>query len=310
MAKYQPHAGVMVSLVLAAACWGFGALMSKYALERIPPLTLLVVQLFVSVVLLWVAVLIQGMRIRLARDVVGLGLIGILNPGLAYTFSLLGLTQTTASMSVLLWAVEPILIIGFAWLLLRERLTWPLLGCAALAIAGVVVVAGLDISAGATTSIFGNLLILIGVCCCALYTVITRRMVATSSPLMIIVLQQTAALLWALLIWPAELWHEGVSTLATIPIRFWVWGAAGGLVYYALAFWFYVIGLQHAPASLAALFLNLIPLFGVGGAYLFLDERLTPTQWLGTLVILVAVVAILRLQPPETSTTPEPLRAQ
>jgi drug/metabolite transporter (DMT)-like permease len=76
------------------------------------------------------------------------------------------------------------------------------------------------------------------------------------------------ALLWALLIWPLELWQKGPTRLTTIPFSFWAWGAAGGLVYYALAFWWYLIGLQRAPASLAALFLNLIPIFGVGGAYL------------------------------------------
>jgi len=101
--------------------------MSKYALEQIPPLTLLMVQLFVSVALLWFAVLVQGVRVRLNRDALRLGLIGILNPGLAYMFSLIGLSRTTASMSAVLWAAEPILIIGFAWLLLCERLTWPLL---------------------------------------------------------------------------------------------------------------------------------------------------------------------------------------
>lgn len=56
----------------------------------------------------------------LARDTAQLGAIGILNPGLAYTISLLGLTQTTASNSALLWAAEPILIIGFACLILCE----------------------------------------------------------------------------------------------------------------------------------------------------------------------------------------------
>ena len=296
MTKQTLTWGFMVSLVLAAACWGFGALMSKYALEQIPPLTLLMVQLFVSVALLWLAVLVQGVRVRLNRDALRLGLIGILNPGLAYMFSLIGLTRTTASMSAVLWAAEPIVIIGFAWLLLCERLTWPLLACAALAIVGVGVVAGLDVWGGGTSSLLGNLLIVIGVCCCALYTVLTRRMVANHSPLLIVALQQTAALLWALLIWPVELWNAGAIHLTTIPLRFWAWGAAGGLVYYALAFWLYLIGLQQAPASLAALFLNLIPIFGVGGAYLLLGERLTLAQWGGALLILVAVVTIVRLQ--------------
>ena len=52
-------------------------------------------------------------------------------------------------MSALLWAAEPILIIGCAWLLLGERLTRPVLICAAFAVVGVIVLAGVDLAAGA-----------------------------------------------------------------------------------------------------------------------------------------------------------------
>jgi drug/metabolite transporter (DMT)-like permease len=306
MATYRSNQSYLIALVLAAACWGFGAVMTKYALNQVPPLTLLVVQLVVSVVLLWTVVITQRISVSASHDAIRLGLIGVLNPGLAYTFSLLGLAQTTASMSALLWAAEPILIIGFAWLLLCERLTWSLLVCAALAIAGVGVVAGLDITGGGSTSVLGNLLIAVGVCCCALYTVVTRRMVANGSPLLIVALQQTAALLWALLIWPIELWHGGMASLVPISLGFWAWGAAGGLVYYAFAFWLYVVGLQRAPAIVAAMFLNLIPIFGVASAYLVLGERLTLAQWGGTVLILAAVTAIIRLQhqPPSTMALP------
>jgi hypothetical protein len=43
----------------------------------------------------------QRLRLPWRRDIVRFGGISLLNPGLAYTFSLLGLTRTTASMSTL-----------------------------------------------------------------------------------------------------------------------------------------------------------------------------------------------------------------
>jgi drug/metabolite transporter (DMT)-like permease len=269
---------------------------------------LLIVQLFISTGLLWLAALMHGMRLRLDRHALRLALIGVLNPGLAYLFSLIGLSRTTASMSALLWAAEPIVIMGIAWVLLGERLAPSVLVCAALAVAGVIVVAGIDLATGAT--LVGNLLIVAGVCCCALYTVLTRRIATQLTPLAIVAIQQTAALVVALLIWPLE-WGEGVGErLAVVPVTAWAWGAAGGVDYYALAFWLYIKGLQHAPASLAGLFLNLIPIFGLAGAYLFLGERLAPAQWLGALVIVAAVVAIVRLQRAEPGLTPEVLPAQ
>jgi uncharacterized membrane protein len=67
MTRQWPTWGFMVSLVLAAACWGFEALMSKYALEQIPPLTLLIIRLFVSVALLWLVLLIPAAVVAMIR---------------------------------------------------------------------------------------------------------------------------------------------------------------------------------------------------------------------------------------------------
>src|SRR6185503_7789688 len=134
--------------------------------------------------------------------------------------------------------------------------------------------------------------------CCAIYTVLTRRIVGNVEPVLLTALQQTFALVWALTIWPIEL-REGITSLATISPSTWAWATASGIVYYGLAFWFYIIGLKKIPASLAGFFLNLIPIFGVGGAYIFLNERLGAEQWAGAALILVAVMVMLRFQNPE-----------
>jgi drug/metabolite transporter (DMT)-like permease len=297
--KSLSNGGFVLAMTLAAACWGAGTVMSKGALGYLPPLTLLVVQLVASLIFLWAVIAIRRMRVPLRRETFRLGLIGLLNPGLAYTFSLLGLALTTASMSALIWAAEPILILGLAWLILRERLTRSLLACSLLALTGVFLVIGISASFDSSGSLTGNLLILAGVFCCALYTVLTRRDASTLDPVLLVALQQTAALLWALLIWPFELWAGEMINLTAISSRTWLWAVASGIVYYALAFWFYIIGLKRIPASLAGLFLNLISIFAVGGAYLFLGERLVAVQWAGAALILVAAMAMLRFQNPE-----------
>jgi len=120
---------VVMLLVLAAASWGAGTVISKRAVAEIPPLTLLVVQLATSVATLGLATLVARGRTG-GRVVLGSGRhsrsidrLGLLNPGAAYALSLIGLSQTTASLSVLLWAIEPVLILGLAWRWLGERVT-------------------------------------------------------------------------------------------------------------------------------------------------------------------------------------------
>jgi drug/metabolite transporter (DMT)-like permease len=304
MRNHQLGSAPITALVLAAACWGGATVITKHILTDIPPLTLLVLQLTVSVVFLWAIVLMQRLRLPQRSDIVRLGGLGILNPGLAYTFGLLGLSYTTASMGTLLWAAEPILILGLAWLILREHLTRTLIAFSVLAITGVVLVAGIDVGADQASLLVGNGLILIGVACCALYTVLTRRMVTNLDPLLIVVLQQSLALVWALAIWPLEWAREGAVSLATSSPASWGWAALSGVLYYALAFWCYIIGLKQMPASMVGLFLNLIPIFGIAGAYLFLDERLTAVQWVGGTLILLAVAMVLSGQRAGAATVP------
>ena len=77
----------------------------------------------------------------------------------------------------------------------------------------------------------------------------------------------------------------------------WIFGLFN-LIYYGLAYWFYLTGLRRLPASTAAVSFYLIPLFGVATASAF-GERLEPLQWLGAAIVIAAVAAIgLRLATP------------
>ena len=80
----------VLSLVLAAACWGIGTAVSKQAVAEIPPLTLLAAQLAVSLLFLAPVARRRGERMPPGRDGRRLARLGLLNPGLAYALSLLG----------------------------------------------------------------------------------------------------------------------------------------------------------------------------------------------------------------------------
>jgi drug/metabolite transporter (DMT)-like permease len=197
------NAKPQASLVLAAACWGLGTVLSKGALAFIPPLTLLVTQFIASLLVLWLILGLQRVKVPWSRQLLPIGLLGLLNPGISYTLSLIGLSLTTASASALLWAMEPLLIVGLAWLMLREWLMPKFLLLTAVAAAAVSQVIGADF--GRSGALLGNTLIFGGVLCCALYTVLAARLGHNVSPLLAVALQETLALLWALLIWPVEL---------------------------------------------------------------------------------------------------------
>jgi drug/metabolite transporter (DMT)-like permease len=90
------------------------------------------------------------------------------------------------------------------------------------------------------------------------------------------------------------LWLVGGSVLpADVSVAGWASAIGSGVLYYCLAYWLYLFGLRSVPASVAALSFYLIPLFGVVGGIAFLGERFEPIQWIGVVVVLVAIAAIL-----------------
>jgi drug/metabolite transporter (DMT)-like permease len=262
-------------------------------LASVPPVLFLVVQIAPSATLLCALVYFMRLRLPRGRILLTVLLLGALNPGLSYTFSMLGLVTTQANVATLLWAAEPIMIIALAAVFLGERLSPVLLGLAAAAAIGVFLASGAG--HGLEASAIGVVLILMGVACCAVYTVLSRMIVETYDALAIVALQQAAGLAWALAIWPLELNASPFTALASLSLTEIGGGIISGLMYYAAAFWFYLKALGQMPASRAGLFFNLIPVFGIVLAAIFLGERLSAMQWFGALLILVSVTTIQRL---------------
>lgn len=277
-------------LVLAAACWGSGTVVSKQAVAEIPPLTLLPIQLAASVLFLAVVARARGERLPQGRDGRLLGRLGLLNPGLAYALSLIGLTQITASLSVLLWALEPILILALAAVALRERVGPMIIVASAVAIGGLVLVLAGPVASGSAVAIA---LTVAGVAVCAVYTVAARRWLpgTSDSTLGVVLAQQIYALGLAVVVVlglalagqqvaPTGLSAAGIAS-----------ALASGLLYYAFAYLFYLSALRKVRASVAAASFYLIPVFGVTLGWL-VGERLEPIQWLGGIIVVAAVILI------------------
>lgn len=206
---------------------------------------------------------------------------------------MLGLARTTASVATLMWATEPALIVVLAWIVLREQITTLMIILTATAAIGVYFASGIasqGLSLQGTT--YGAALILIGVICCAIYTVVSRDIAASVDPMAIIAIQQSVGLVWALSIWPFEWQGSALAELSRLTLIDVLGGLVSGLMYYALAFWFYLNGLRSMGASRAGNFFNLIPVFGITFAYAFLSERLSALQWAGAAVILVSVLSL------------------
>lgn len=288
-------------LVASQACWGLATVMSKHVLGDIPPITLLALQLFTSVIFLWFVVNIRH-RMRNAANqfspiwarsnMLKSAWLGILEPGMAYVLIILGLSRTSASNSSLLTVLEPVGVLLLAALLLRERLKLSVFVLAILGCIGMSLVAGQHVFEGNRSSLIGDGLIVLGTLMSSLYVVLTRRVILHADPLMLTAMQQTLGFLFVLCVWFAVALGNESTLLTQVPLSSWLWAIGSGIVQYSLAFWFYWTGAKNVSAGLSSVFLMLIPVFGVGGAYLFLGEQLSLWQWAGAGLILLALAGI------------------
>lgn len=199
--------------------------------------------------------------------------------------------MTSAATASVILAAEPLLIAVLAWMILSERptlRTWLAIVCG---IGGVILITSTTGGTG-ERHIVGDLLVLAGTGFAALYVVVSSRIVVSLQPLVLTVLQQTAGLLFAVVLLTFSVLAGMETWRGHIPFHMLLLGAFSGLVQYALAFWLYLFGLKYVPLNTAGLFLTLIPVFGVGGAVVFLGEAFGPAQWFGCVIVVVAVASI------------------
>jgi drug/metabolite transporter (DMT)-like permease len=288
-----------VALAVASACWGVSVPLSKRVVDIFPPVTLLSLQLLVSIIVLWAAVLVRPRSDRSAdrpitpRDLQLACFSGILQPGATFLLVTLGLLLTTASEVVLLDAIEPVIITALAVLLLKERLSKTQYLCGILAMIGAILVMlpQVDLAGMSARGLIGDLLVLAGITVAGFYVILSRRLIAAYDGLRLAAIQQSAGLGFAIVAFViASLLDMAPLALDQITGEVVFIVILSGLLQFALPFWLYLLALRHTRASITALFLPLIPLSGVVTAYLLLGETLDPAQWVGALLIIASVL--------------------
>jgi drug/metabolite transporter (DMT)-like permease len=282
-------------LVAVPAIWGGTFIAGRILALAVPAAVGALLRYVVAVAALLVAARwLEGGLPRLTRrQVLGtllLGATGIL----AYNLFFLGaLARLPASRTSLIIALNPIVTIAAASLLLGERMharRW--LGVA-VALAGVwIVVSRGDVLGSVTGAVgLGELLMFGGVCSWAAYTLIGRRVLEGLTPL--------AATTYA------SLWGTAMLAVAAAPdLRQLHWSDLTapvvssvlylGVLGTAVAFVWYYQAVQRLGAARTVIFNNLVPVFGASFGVLLLGEPLLPSMLLGGAVAVTGVMLVSR----------------
>ena len=277
------------SLILTCLIWASTYVVTKQALQDLGPFTLSVARFVIAVAILAPLAYRKGYRPAMTWQPRFM-LLGLTGVAMFFGLQNVGMLFTTPGSASLIHASTPAAIALLSVLVLKEKVSrWQALGIG-LAVLGTLLVASAGGSDHAERPLLGNLLMAGSVGAWAVYTVQGKRAVEITSleavdPLVMTTASTGAGLLILLPFAIGELWLGGLPKVGV--------GAAVAVLYLgaassALTLFLWNYALQFVNASVAAVYINLVPVVGAGLA-LLTGETLQAQQVLGGAVALLGV---------------------
>lgn len=288
---------VYSQLLLTMFLWGLAWPVGRLLATNLPPVSIAVLRYAIVVPVLFGILRVRRQPIRLERKwIVNLIVMGLFSTTLYQIFFLYGVRFAASSDDSLVIGIGPVLIAIMASFVLNERLTRTKgLGFIS-GLAGIGVISLLSPNTDVLNRPLGISLVFGGAISYAIYTVTLRRFVAANrSDNTVSTLSSLAILAWIslfgwLILIPMSLFE--------VPWAY-SWGPLSwlGILYLALlstvvGYFFYVEGVSKIGAGRAAIFGNLVPVFGVVTSVLLLRENLSPWHGVSFLLILTGVVLV------------------
>jgi drug/metabolite transporter (DMT)-like permease len=294
-------------LLVTAAIWGGTIPAIKYLLRTLDPDDVLLLRVGGAALIFGIILATQGKRalLRSRRDAAWLLVLGILGITVMNLALINGQTLIPAALASLIVTSNPVFTALFSRLLKGEPLTARKIGGILLASSGFVIVllwgSGKDADLSAD-HIKGMLIVMIAPFSWSIYTVLTKPYLTEYPPANVAAYTAIAGFIGAL---PLLGWEGGagdrlreLSGMGWLLIVF--LSAFGFVVAYVL--WYR--GLQVLSASQTAVYIYLVPVFGLSFAWRFLDEAITPYLLLGGATILAGVVLTNTARQPDVISSP------
>lgn len=282
--KIFPQLGLLMAMVL----WASSFIALKIAFRHYDPM----VVIFGRMLIASICFLLIGFRLRRnityqKGDYKLILFMAVCAPCLYYIFEAKAIQYTTASQVGMVTAILPVMVMVAAFFTLKEKISgWSWIG-GGVAVAGVcwLTLEGSP-AENAPNPILGNFYELVAMVCATGNMIALRYLTSRYSPFFLTAVQ---AFVGCLFYFPF-LFLPGTE----LPVKFNIpsgiaicyLGAAISLGAYGL----YNYGLKHVPASQAALYINLIPVFSVLLGWMVLGETFTGNQCIAAAIVMAGVL--------------------
>ena len=279
----QMNVSYMPALFTAFLCWGTQYVMSKIALQTLPPVTLLLVRYAVAVPTLFLLLIFRRKLKPLQRkDVKMVAAIGFTGYFFSFCVQMMGINRLSGSVSSLLGAMHPVLIPILAALFLKEKLTMARIACVFVSMTGVVIIVGVD----GTADPVGVVLMLFATLLWSGASIIIRRIAPHYDPMQVAMM----AILFATPLTAVGSAIELQTHSASFPMKTLLAALFMGTIGTAAPHSLWNYCLSKMDASFCSMFYPLQPLVSATLGVLFLGEQITTAYVVGAVVICCGIV--------------------
>lgn len=280
-------------LSIAASIWGGMYVASKYALNTIPPFTLLFIRYFLASIILLGLCKWKRITIIHREDKWLLFQIGFFGYFLSIATQFMGTKLSSAHMGAVITSLSPIFQSIFAIVILKDKITLKQAAAIGISLVGMLLITNVT---GTHSGLLntGSLFFLAAACLWGYYSVLAKKAAGRHSELQI----TTWGILWATLFALPAAFTEFHSW--DFRIIFHSLPVLGSILYIAIfattiAFFSWNKGLAVTNSHRAGLFLFFQPVVGSLLGWLILGETLTAAFFVGGLLILTGAYIAIRV---------------
>lgn len=289
LSKSQHQIISNIAMFATVIFWGISFISTKVILRELPPSTIALVRFLIASLLLVILLHRRepGSRPRKV-DLPLMVLSGVFGISLYFFFENTGIYYTTAVNASLIVTFVPLITILLDIVFYHSRITVLKLTGVVIALVGTY----LSVTANGQISLDsvhfkGNMYMVGAMLVWALYTLINKSLQGKYSGLSMTTFQTvfgTAALVPLAL---AEVREWQVISLTSL------WHILFLAVCCSVAgYLFYNYALKHLDVTVTTIYLNLIPVVGVAGGFIFLGESVLPIQLIGGMITLLAIIVV------------------
>lgn len=283
-------AKIYIKLTLTMIFWGGTFVSGRVLAGHVSPFSAAFLRFVAASIILLIVLYRQNRGFpavprRLFLPILCLSLTGVFSYNILFFW---GLHSTDASRASVIIASNPIFIAVFASLIFRERLGLVKSLGVPVSVAGAVIAISRGDLGGLLGGSFGwgDVMIFGCVLSWVVFSLIGKKVIAHISPLAAVTYSSTLGAL--LLLFPAIM--DGVfGNFVNYTINDWGNIIFLGVFATALGFVWYYQGIENIGATRASLFINLVPISAIFMGFLLLDEAITLSLLVGTILVLSGV---------------------